>query len=243
MTMNRFSWITALTAALLFVGCAVPAPPPTDPSLSAEQIVRRLNGKKLSSMRESDPIFALADLRSFLRPAVERCRADGGDFVVVNRTHVQFTAKTNVVGLSQARLHLPETLACRSSTSFVWGASLKYGEPLFFPSQWAGEIYYYANPQLAFISGESLERTEPTSATNRESARKRNEECFAIRTAYTQRVRTNPQIGMAVGNGVIVDLKSPIALVQYDGFGRALKGREQEWVQISSLVAGSECPN
>lgn len=242
MTMNRSPWITTLAAALLLVGCAVPAPPPNDPSLSAEQIVRRLNGKKLSSMRESDPVFALADLRTFLHPAAERCRADGGDFVVVSHTYVQFAAKTNAAGLSQARLHLPERLACRSSTSFLWGASLTYGEPLFFPSQWAGEVYYYANPQLGFISGESLERTEPTSAANRDADRKRNEVCSSLRAAYTQRVRTNPQIGMAVGYGAIIDLKPPIALVQYDALGRQLKGREQEWVQISSLTAGSECP-
>lgn len=242
MTMNRSPWITTLTAALLLVGCAVPTPPPSDPSLSPEQIVRRLNGKKLSSMRESDPIFALADLRSFLRPAVERCRADGGDFVVVSRTYVQFAAKTNAAGLIQARLYLPERLACRSSTSFLWGASLAYGDPLFFPSQWAGEVYYYTNPKLGFISGESLERTEPTSATSRDTDRKRNEECSALRTAYTQRVRANPQIGMAVGYGVIIELKPPIALIQYDEFGRQLKGQEREWVQISSLAAGSECP-
>lgn len=242
MTMNRSPWITTLTAALLLVGCAVPAPPPTDPSLSAEQIVRRLNGKKLSSMHEPDTIFALADLRSYLRPAADRCRADGGDFVVLSRTYVQFAAKTNAAGLSQTRLHLPEKLACRSNTSFLWGASLTYGEPLFFPSQWAGEVYYYANPQLGFISGENLERTEPTSAANRDADRRRNEECSALRAAYTQRVRTNPQIGMAVGYGVIIDLKPPIALVQYDAFSRQLKGREQEWLQISSLSAGSDCP-
>lgn len=242
MTMNHSPWITTLTAALLLVGCALPAPPPNDPSLSAEQIVRRLNGKKLSSMRESDPIFALADLRSFLHPAAERCRADGGDFVVVSRTYIQFAAKTTAAGLSQTRLYLPERLACRSSASFLWGASLTYGEPMFFPSQWAGEVYYYANPQLGFISGASLERTEPTSAANRDADRKRNEECSALRMAYTQRIRANPQIGMTVGYGAIIDLKPPIALIQYDALGRQLKGREQEWVQISSLTAGSDCP-
>jgi hypothetical protein len=47
---------------------------------------------------------------------------------------------------------------------------------------------------------------------------------------------------MTVAFGTIVDLRPPLALIQYDAFGRQMKGREQDWVQISTLSAGSDCP-
>lgn len=231
----------ACAGAILF-GCAAPPSQTTTASLSPEEVVGRLNGKKLSARGDVDSTFALAELRLFFRPPMERCRADGGDLVVLGHSDIQFTAKTNAAGPAQARLLLPTRLACRTSSAFVWGASVSYGGPQFFASQWAGEMYYYANMQLGFIAGDSLERSEPTSAANREINRKMSEECAALRAAYTQKVRTAPQIGMAVAYGVIIDLKPPIALVQYDAFSRQLKGRDQEWVQIASLGAGSDCP-
>ena len=97
--------------------------------------------------------------------------------------------------------------------------------------------------RFAFLSGASLERTEPASATNREAQRRVNEDCSARRQTYTQRVRASPQIGMDVAFGTIIELKSTMALVQYNAFGRQMKGLDQEWVQLSSLSAGSNCPN
>ena len=63
-----------------------------------------------------------------------------------------------------------------------------------------------------------------------------------MRQAYTERVRAKLTVGMNVAFGTITDLKPPLALIQYDAFGRQMKGRDQEWVQISSLSAGSDCP-
>ncbi len=102
-------------------------------------------------------------------------------------------------------------------------------------------MYYSAVMQFGFLPGAHLERTEAGSASNREISRKASVECSALRQAYTERVRTNPAVGMNVAFGTITELRPPLALIQYDSFGRQMKG-EQEWVQISSLSAGSDCP-
>ena len=88
MTMNRSPWITTLTAALLLVGCAVPAPPPTDLSLSPEQITRSLNARKLTARGDPDAVYGLAMLKTYLQPALDRCRADGGQIEVLGRSQV-----------------------------------------------------------------------------------------------------------------------------------------------------------
>lgn len=103
-------------------------------------------------------------------------------------------------------------------------------------------MYYYANMQLGFLPGAQLELTEAGSASNREATRKQSAECSTLRQAYTERLRASPAIGMNVAFGTIVDLRPPVALIQYDAFGRQIRGREQDWVQISSLSAGSDCP-
>lgn len=66
--------------------------------------------------------------------------------------------------------------------------------------------------------------------------------CQPARERYTQRFRTAPQVGMKVRFGVIVDVRLPLDLVQYDDFGRRASGREQEWIQVSVLGPGSNCP-
>lgn len=181
-------------------------------------------------------------LKTHLQPALDRCRADGGSIEVLGRSMVQFAPRVESSGRSEAQLLLPSKLACRANSTFAWGADVRYAETKFFPSQWAGEMYYYATVQLGFVSGMQLELTEASSASNREAARKQSAECTSLRQAYTERLRAAPAVGMNVAFGTVIDLRPPLALIQYDAFGRQMKGRDQEWVQISTLSAGSDCP-
>jgi len=48
----------------------------------------------------------------------------------------------------------------------------------------------------------------------------------AIHEATSKR----PQVGMKVQYGVIIDVRFPLVLVQFDEFGRRMKSRDQEWV-------------
>lgn len=243
MKRRAYRGVSLLSVCSVLCGCTAPTFPSTDLTLSPKQILRALNARKLSARGDKDPLFGLTELKALLRPAIERCRAEGADIVVLGRSEIRFAAKPNGAGLRQAQLLLPSRLGCITSGVFLWGLDLEYAEPMFFPSQWAGDMYYYANMRLGFVSGTSLEQNEATSATNRDAAHTRNDECSARRIAYTQRLRADPQVGMVVAYGTIVDLRPPLALIQYSASGLQMKGRDQEWVQISSLSAGTECPS
>lgn len=242
-TMTNLHTLAVTATVALLAGCVTPTQPPVNTTLQPEQITRSLSARKLTARGDSDAVFGLAMLKTYLQPALDRCRADGGQIEVLSRSQVWFAARVEgAAGRSQAQLVLPSKLACRANSAFAWGADVRYAEPTFFASQWAGEMYYYANMQLGFITGTQLELTEASSASNREAARNASKECSTMRQAYTERVRANPAVGMSVAFGTITDLKPPLALIQYDAFGRQMKGRDQEWVQISSLTAGSDCP-
>jgi hypothetical protein len=54
----------------------------------------------------------------------------------------------------------------------------------------------------------------------------------------TRRLRAEPKIGDKTNQGIIIDLRPPLALIQYDAMQRQMFGKpQQEWVPISSLVA------
>ena len=80
-------------------------------------------------------------------------------------------------------------------------------------------MYYYSIMQFGFVPGKQLELTQASM------------ECSALRQAYTERLRASPSIGMDVAFGTIIDLRPPLALIQYNAFGRQIKGQEQDWVQ------------
>lgn len=244
LSMTHLKALAVATAATVVVGCATPASPPVDATrVQPEQVLRSLSSRKLSVRGDPDPVYGLAQIKEHLRPILDRCRVDGGEIIVLGRSQIQFAPRVEGNGgRSQVQLLLPVRLGCRTSTAFLWGADARYAEPTFFASQWAGEMFYSAAMQFGFLPGNQLELVETSSAPNREAARNVSKECATLRQAYTDRARTNPAVGMNVAFGTIVDLKPPLALIQYDAFGRQMKGRDQEWVPIASLSAGSDCP-
>lgn len=61
--------------------------------------------------------------------------------------------------------------------------------------------------------------------------------------AATQRLRESPRVGDRTSFGTIVDLRPPLALIQYDERYRSLSNRPAaEWVRIEGLSAPSEAP-
>ena len=230
--------------ATLLAGCAAlpPPRPSVDPSLSPEQIVRALSNRKLTSRGTSSDGFGLAAFKPYLRPLELRCQADAGQLIATAPTDVGFDFRDANNVYRQARVPMPQRLACRSGSGTLWGAAVRYNETTFFPSSWAGEVFYYATIPLAFESGESIDRTDLNSPTNRAARIKEADDCQPWREQYAKQVRTNPAVGMKVKFGIIIEVRQPLVLVQYDGLGKQVKGRDQEWVQTSTLGPGSNCP-
>ena len=103
-------------------------------------------------------------------------------------------------------------------------------------------MHYYASLQVTFEPGRLLDATDPQSEANRSATLAENARCDARRAEYSARLRTAPQVGMSVAFGTIIDLRPPLALVQYDRLGQQVKGLQQQWVEISTLSSGTNCP-
>lgn len=234
----------ALGLAVMAAGCAAPSPPRpfVDPSLSPEQIVRALSNRKLTSRGTSSDGFGLEAFKSFLRPIDLRCQADGGQLVAIAPTGVVFTRLDANNSSDEARVSMPQKLACRGSAGTLWGVEARYNETTFFPSAWADAVFYYTTIPLNFVSRAAFERSDPNSRTNLTARTKEADECLPLREQYAQQLRTNPRVGMKVQFGIITDVRLPLVQVQYDEVGRRIKGREQEWVLASTLSVGSTCP-
>lgn len=220
--------------AVLLLGCA--APPPhsqsVDPTLSPEQIARALSNRKLTSRGTSNDGFGLATFKAFLRPLDVRCQADGGNLAATTPTEVRFIFRDANSAFHEARVSMPQRLTCRNGVGMLWSVEARYNGTTFFPSSWADAVFYYATIPLTYVPG----------AMNAVAQASESDSCQPVREQYTKRLRVDPKVGMKVQFGVIVDVRLPMVQVQYDEFGRQMKGREQEWVQASTLTAGANCP-
>lgn len=227
----------------LQVGCAMPPPRPSiDPALGPEQMVRALSNRKLTARGTSNDQFGLESFKQFLLPLERRCQADGGQFSPLSLKEVGFTFRDANSIQRETRVSMPQRLACRSSAGTLWGAAVRYNETTFFPSAWAEAVFYYATIPLTFEPGVMIDRSDPNSPVNTAARIKEADDCQPMREQYTKRLRSDPQVGMKVQFGVIIDVRLPLVLVQFDEFGRRLKSRDPEWVQASTLGPWTNCP-
>ena len=241
--MNQFAMRFALMCVALLVGCAAPPPRPSiDPALSPEQIVRALSNRKLTARGTSNDQFGLESFKQFLHPLERRCQADGGQLFPLSPKEVSFSFRDANSNLREARVSLPQRLACRNGAGTLWGVAIRYNETTFFPSAWAEAVFYYATIPLAFEPGATIDRGDPNSPANMAARIKEADDCQPLREQYTKRLRSDPQVGMKVQYGVIIDVRFPLVLVQFDEFGRRMKSRDQEWVQASTLGPWTNCP-
>lgn len=234
----------ALAFVALLAGCAAPAPPrpSVDPTLSPEQIVRALTGRKLTSRGTSSDGFGLEAFKPFLRPLDLRCQSDGGQLVAAAPAAIVFMFRDANSVSHDARVYMPQKLVCRGGAGTLWAVDARYNETTFFPSSWADAVFYYATIPLAFEPGTAPDKGGPDSQIGLATRAPDADDCRPMREQYNKRLRSEPKVGMKVQFGVIVDVRLPLVQVQYDESGRRMKGRDLEWVQASTLGAGTNCP-
>lgn len=240
--MRKLTFFVPGMAALCLAACTTAPTRPPDPDVPIDKLVRAASEPKLHGT-ETHPIYGLAAVADQLHGLDRRCTASSGQLVVVRRVEVTFPSKdSNLFGGRQARLSLPEEIGCKAYAGNLWGARLSYASPRIFASSWTGDVHYYASLQVTFEPGRLLDAADPQSEANRSAALTENARCDARRAEYSVRLRTAPQVGMSVAFGTIIDLRPPLALVQYDRLGQQVKGLQQQWVEISTLSSGTNCP-
>ena len=103
------------------------------------------------------------------------------------------------------------------------------------PERWPAPVLAFYTPEQAagfagYYNQKEKERSEAGDRASRERSDRQAQE--------TQRLRTSPKIGDVTLEGMIVDLRPPLALLQYNALQRQMFGKPQtEWVPISSLNA------
>jgi hypothetical protein len=215
----------------LLVACST-TPPAADPR-TTEQVVTQTSGGRISvneNVRQG--------LGDAIWPIGIRCQRDGGTLTDDKPTTVQFFDRRGFDG--PRSVSLPSRVVCRLGEQAIWGADLRVLEAKYLVATTIGTgVNYYGNVATKFVGKETL-LAESAKLTADQMRQMR--ECDALRDAYTKRVRTSPAPGMKVAFGMIIEVRGSIALIQYDSVGRQVKRTDQEWVQVSSLLAGDECP-
>lgn len=105
--------------------------------------------------------------------------------------------------------------------------------------RYAGRLTYafFGQAQVDEFSS-TYERLEIERTQRHEAAAREREE---RRTAATTRLRQNPRVGDRTNLGTIIEVRAPLALLQYDERYRAVSNRPaSEWVRIDTLSASSE---
>lgn len=237
---------------LLFSGCAVG----TDSlnSLTPEQTASQMSGR---SMAVNDTItpgsgFGLDGLAYALSPLTQKCHQQQAQLLTGRKRDVTFHDRRKE--MKPISLAVTEIVICSQGATALWGVNVELVEAEFLVAKAFGSgVNYYAKVRTTFVPGavitanrEAAERTRIAAETTRKADAEARQgqlaECRRRQDENSKTVQANPQVGMRVALGLIVEVKQPLALIQYDQNGQALKGRQQEWVPVSTLRAGADCP-
>ena len=241
----------AIATALLLSSCAVvpDAPDPRTP----EQVIAQTSGRSMASSDTVSPGsgFGLDGLGYAVAPITQKCHQQQAQLLTGRKREVIFQDRRR-----QSRpitLSLTEIVICSKGSTPLWGANVDLVDTEYLVAQSIGTgINYYAKVRTTFVSGEAIlanrEAVERSRVASEASLKEHSEarlarlaECRRQREEYSKEIRTNPRPGTKVTNGLVVEVKLPLALIQYDRNGQALTGRQQEWVPVSTLRAADDC--
>ena len=95
-------------------------------------------------------------------------------------------------------------------------------------------IAFYTPEQAAqFADFYNQKESQRAEASRKESQRRSDRQ-----DEETRRLRTAPKVGDQTIEGIVIDLRPPLALIQYNAMQRQIFGKPQtEWISISSLTA------
>lgn len=182
------------------------------------------------------------------------CSAHGGVSSPTSQARSSMTAgtlqkslslKINVERAANGEWKPLESFACveRSSASAFLGAMVVELQPAKGSSwpagRYAGRLTYafFGQAQVDEFSA-AYERLEIERTQRHEAAAREREE---RRSAATTRLRQSPRVGDRTNLGTIIEVRPPLALLQYDERYRAATNRPaSEWVRIDALSAPSD---
>ncbi|MDR9834709.1 hypothetical protein [Herbaspirillum huttiense] len=103
------------------------------------------------------------------------------------------------------------------------------------PDEWPAPVIAFYTPYQAtqFADYYNLQEKKRIEAARREAQQRAD-----LQAAETRRLRSTPKIGNMTRDGLIIDLRPPLALIQYHpALQQSLGKPQQEWLPIQSLSA------
>ena len=195
--------------------------------------------------------YGLDGLAYALQPLTHKCRQQGGQPVAGRKRDVIFLDRRKE--LRPITLGMTEIVVCTQGATALWGANIELIDPEYLVAKSIGSgTNYYAKVKTTFVPGTVVsvnrERAEQERIATEAAARSLAEarlaqlaQCQLRREEQTKVVQARPTVGTRVALGLIVEVKPPLVLVQYDEHGQMLRGRQQEWVPASTLKAADDC--
>lgn len=252
---DRFGWaVVVVLGAGGLSGCAT-APP--SPPMDWPGFIASFDGMRTSQMADygtpdtvvmtyKDPKLGTASAKRWF---TAWCASQKGESLVINAatprapiSRALFSGLSLSLNASQARgrPYAPnELLGCIRTTEprdLMYGMFFEEVVPPRLGGPWPLQhrfAFYTADQAMAFEAAQqSLNRER--GAASRQATIDRAER----QTAATRALRQNPRVGDRTLVGVIVEVKLPLVLIQYDEMYRKLGNRPQtEWVNVDTLSA------
>lgn len=259
-TSSKFVIVTAWTVVarfgaicvLFLAACAAGNDTPND--RTPEQVVNQTSGRSMATNDTDSPGsgFGLDGLGYALTSITQKCRQQQGQLAAGRKREVVFLDRRKQS--RPIKLALTEIVICSRGSVAVWGANVDLVDSEYLVAQSIGTgINYYAKIRTTFVSGETItakreatekDRSAADSASKQYSEKRMAQlaQCQVRREEASKEIRANPRVGARMTNGLIIEVKGLLALIQYDQNGQALSGRQQEWVPVSTLRAADDCP-
>lgn len=234
MNRARFNWTALLGMAAALVGLAGCAAPPVPYERSAAELVAWLNVSHLKSLSiTGDPQPQLKAHPTILR---KRCEIEGGK-LQERATSLDF--KDTQTGAYSGSQTLTNLTVCEANGAALWGATTTVERPETLWGNLCSSGCYYGAFKLTYLDGPQAAQALARRDEETRRAMAEANACADRQKAKRDELRSAPRIGDQTSLGLVIDVRAPMVLIQFNPRERNARHRDQEWVPAGQLDLSS----
>jgi hypothetical protein len=219
------------TVVLAFASSGCAAQSRDAQALSPEQLASSINGSRILVNQHIEPLLWSLGQR------VERTCSEGQG-TTSSRAHViAFVNQRNPDSL--VFKSVPAEFVCSVNGHPAWGMSVNVERPQFVTNGSWGTNYSgtYAN----YESSEQVAARRGERDTAAQDLQEGKLQCTSDLVVKEEIAIAPLRVGSPTPLGTVIDIKGPLALVQYGEAQRRIRGRDQEWVALRILITQMNC--
>lgn len=241
---NKFYFL--LIVVVLLAGCASN---PESIMSNPETIAQSLNGRKFAEHGNStDNLFGLQAVRRLLRPFPVLCKSDGGSIKLGNNVPYISGGRAQdgkfISGIGGAG-----SVDCMQGETLLWRVTIGVYDGGFRSDPFLDKISgvtYFGYLRVRYETGSQVqenarkqEQDRIASEQRRQNAQESRERCMAMRTtsvkSFRDVIKNGDVVRVKLMRGLVVEVKRPLVLIQYDSSNAVTNNRQSEWIPIESV--------